>query len=127
MKFWEAIKALEDGNKIRCKDWPGGYYLYAQLNVYDERILVDEECRAIFSAIHVDKEWEIYQDPVKTYSFMESMELLKEGKKVKRKEWHSGWLTIERSCICHQDEYMDPAPRHFYLKDIEASDWVVVE
>lgn len=65
MKFWEAIKALEEGQKIRCVDWPKDEYIYLKREGGTPRIC--DETDGIF-AIHCfspHDNWEIYEEPKK--------------------------------------------------------------
>ena len=60
MKLWEAMKALEDGKKVRRIDWAPNEYIY--LDSYNEVInnygtSADKE---ILDNIYMT--WEIYKD-----------------------------------------------------------------
>jgi hypothetical protein len=59
MKIWEALKALEEGKKIRCIDWEEGeYYFRSGVNILNEKlnILVD------MSAENINGVWELYEE-----------------------------------------------------------------
>ena len=57
MKFWEAMKALEEGKKVRKKDWDEWKYLH--LN--DSNCIVNEvDMYVCINLIHINDDWEIY-------------------------------------------------------------------
>lgn len=57
MKFWEAMRELQEGKKVRNKDWAEEQYIYltADNEIFDEQ---DIECCFNF----IGSEWEIYDD-----------------------------------------------------------------
>ena len=64
MKFWQAMKALEEGKKVRRRNWEHGEYIEWEdcdinNNVTDEKGIVFE-----LSTLYCvdDNEWEIYDD-----------------------------------------------------------------
>lgn len=60
MKFWEAMKAMEEGKKVRNKDWMEEFYicLNEDNDILDER---DAVCDLNFIG-EKGSEWEIYDD-----------------------------------------------------------------
>lgn len=60
MKFWEAMKAMEEGKKVRNKDWMEEFYIYLNEDndILDER---DAVCDLNFIG-EKGSEWEIYDD-----------------------------------------------------------------
>jgi hypothetical protein len=118
MRFWEAMKAIEEGKKVRQVDWEKEDYIYI-LN-----FTIRNESHE-YGNIHIDyrgieKEWELYQEPVKTYTFQEIIPFLKEGKKVKRKNSHMCeclYLDVDGD-LCHS------FPK---IEDLEATDWILVD
>lgn len=60
MKFWEAMKEMEKGKKVRNKDWTDEQYIYltADNEIFDEH---NNECYLNFIGTK-DSEWEIYDD-----------------------------------------------------------------
>ena len=60
MKLWEAIKALEEGKKVRAVYWSESLYVYKDL--YGNYIT--EEGISLFdsSLLNKDAEWELYDD-----------------------------------------------------------------
>jgi len=110
MKFWEAMKALEEGKSVRCNLFGEGRY------VSDGHSL-SAACSALFLSLHeiMNADWKVYEEPVPTYSFMEMIDLLKKGKKFKR-EGSICIVEIGRTDVIG-----------FMLHDIEANDWILVE
>lgn len=123
MKFWEAMREMQENNKaVRCKRWYPESHAYLTLSGV---VLYQVMGRLDMFAM---EEWEIYQEPEKTYSFMEIVPLLKEGKTFKRKKAHSDYnlyLKLRGLCQgrlfwkCGREALMD-------ISDIEADDWVEV-
>lgn len=83
MKFWEAMKALEEGKKVRGKSW-------------DQDLWADSDSTRIYFTFSSasKEEWEIYAEPEKMYSFMEAIEGMGKRKKFRR---YSLW---------NEDEYI---------------------
>lgn len=111
MKFWEAMKALEEGKRIRPKGWDRELGLHIQKDFKH----------------WIDTEWELYEEPQQTFSFMEMIAKLKEGKRFRRKVWdaedslelHSSGTVDFSSTLCYT---WDPS-----LSDFEATDWIEVK
>ena len=60
MKFWEAMKALQEGKKVKYSKWDYGFI---QLNEYG--VIVDE-CKAHIEwavILNISEEWEIVEEP----------------------------------------------------------------
>ena len=58
MKFWEAVREMQDGKKIRRKTWDDGDYIYMN---YGE--LIDERDKQYsINYVFNDDEWEIYDE-----------------------------------------------------------------
>lgn len=58
MKFWEAMKALEEGKKVRRNDWPFGEYITLENSSFFN------ENRKYYSLTRSDG-WELYEEPKK--------------------------------------------------------------
>jgi hypothetical protein len=114
MKFWEAMKALDEGKKVRLKKWILDIYLdkYAAYS-----FIFPYDC---------SDEWELYEEPVKTYSFSEIFPFLKEGKQCKRKNSPS-CLFIRDGRLVQEDDRVIFHCIYISLEDLEATDWIVVE
>lgn len=114
MKFWEAMKALEEGKKVRNINWDKEGFIYLdEYSVCDENNFdVDD---SVIDGYFVTSEWEIYKEPVKTYTFLEMIEQVKFGKSAYRKDW----LVTRRAISKDVGD--------FSIEDTEAKDWIVVE
>lgn len=57
MKFWEAMKEMGKGKKVRSKNWSEKQYIYltADNEIFDEH-------NSKYYFIFTDSEWEIYDD-----------------------------------------------------------------
>ena len=119
MKFSDAMKALEEGKEVRCIRWPSKDKC-SHGNLYTA--LVSHE------PIDYALEWEIYQEPEKTYTFMEVVEGLKDRQKFKRLCWH--YANIDYiECIEEDIRAFSGNYYHLYslsLSDILSKDWIRV-
>ncbi len=119
MKFWEAMKALEEGKKIRCKEWPS--------NVWDSKYGTNGS-HLLSLDVYSSHEWELYEEPLVTLSFAEVVIRLKEGKKFRRLSWNKGfYIHISRMkndlVYCFTNE----GTQYVYIMtigDIDATDWI---
>jgi len=60
MKFWEAMKALEEGKSVRLKEWPSSAYWSFKQTGYLGMTVVD-------LLVLASKEWEFYEDFYKNH------------------------------------------------------------
>lgn len=68
MKFWEAIKAISEGHKVRVIGWPVGIYVHmGQKEILDSNNEPWKECMYFGSTLCLKLEWEIY-NPKLMYS-----------------------------------------------------------
>lgn len=115
MRFWEAMKALEEGEAITPKSHP--------FPINKESLSKDMECQAL---TYWNDEWELYEEPEKQLTFAEVVKGLKEGKRFKRKGWHSDiYLNARESTtrvILENSSY-----HTLVIEDFEATDWVEVQ
>lgn len=119
MKFSEAMKALEEGKEVRCIRWPSQHKC-SHGNLYTA--LVSHE------SIDYALEWEVYQESEKTYTFMETVKGLKEGKRFKRLGWENDDAYIVSYKEWNGSVAMEGKDRNnFIIKDFEATDWVEVK
>ncbi|SRR5258706_14063615 len=119
MKFSEAMKALEEGKKVNFSEWPK--------NIYWEKENLSESLFWPDCAYRIDrlmsKDWELYDDSPKL-SFSEVVKGLKEGKRFKRKSWHSFiFVHQEMGLLRNQEGYTF----QWDLEDFEADDWEQVK
>lgn len=118
MRFHEAMKLLEEGKKVRCKEWVEEYFISSS----EENL---SEGMDIFW-FH-EKEWELYEEPKKTYTFAEVVRGLKEGKKFTRKGWGDVFVKLENHMIFSYTGDACLGIRWFsFIEDLEATDWVEV-
>lgn len=61
MKTWEAMKALEEGKKVRQVDWEPDEYIVINFKYSTDSKIVDEKGNPSYIQL-VDYEWEIYDD-----------------------------------------------------------------
>ena len=62
MKFHEAMKALEEGKKVRGPSWPKGEYIMSPSK--PEGLIMDNFGNpANANCFHVSPLWEIYEEP----------------------------------------------------------------
>lgn len=66
MKFWEAMKALEEGKKVRCTEWLPA--LYIDLSFFKE----NDGLNAI-ECSDFKGDWELYKEPEPTFSSKDSL------------------------------------------------------
>jgi hypothetical protein len=57
MKTWEAIKALEEGKKVRKRDWNKNWYVF--MNEDGDYI---DECDCVYGFDHKCEDWELCDD-----------------------------------------------------------------
>jgi hypothetical protein len=89
MKFWEAMKAMEEGKKVRCTCWAKDSYV-------DQGSLTQGEVFSI--GLLMNEKWELYEETLTFLSFAQVMQGLKEGRKFRRKSWkgniYIGWHNV---------------------------------
>lgn len=118
MKFSAAIKALEEGKKIRCCLWEKGEF-WSSYSTFKE---VWSDCEYRVKRM-MKEEWELYEEPQKTYSFAEVVKGLREGKKFRRTKDHISMDARENGSVQYSGVGL---ARGFFLEDFEATDWVEV-
>ncbi len=132
MKFWEAMKALQEGKKVRCKDWDNksfydyrpDYFLHSDMlfspgNLCSHQFSDDEILYC---------QWELYEEPRQSISFMEVVQGLKTGKRYKRPLWEDG-KSFGPTCYCKNHVRINlygGEPWDLEIEDLEATDWVEV-
>ncbi len=119
MKFSEAMRELENGKKVRKKNWSA--------NEYISKNGADDGLEFMFvQSLCVDYEWELYEEPGQLLSFQVVIKGLKEGKRFRRINW-SDLLGIESSEVDDVTWVSDGKRFSLNLQDIEANDWVEVK
>lgn len=119
MKFWEAIKALQEGHPVRAKWWHK-----------DNFVTLDtiENCHW-FGPIHwrdaVD-DWEVYEEAVQLLSFQEMVKGMKEGKRFARRNWlQKAFVFLSGEAVFFQSEEGDLLA--WTIDDFEMNDWIEVK
>lgn len=114
MKFYEALKALDEGKKVRVKTWhnKNAYVMQDFPHAIDNEGRPWETAHFFMGESNKQLEWEIYEKPPKPYTFMEVVKGLKEGKRFRRKYWN---------------ELLFGAPPFLSKEDFEATDWIEVK
>lgn len=120
MKFWEAMKLFDEGKKVRCVDWPVGDFVgYGSLHL----ALMNHD------RLSYAKQWELYSEPVKTFTFSDVVKGLKDGKRFKRKGLSEACLVCVNGGL-YWKTYSSPcSPLQFWntsIEDLEAKDWIEV-
>ena len=71
MKTWEALKAVDEGKKIRRNWWVKGMYIYKDKSSYHDKPIYVMYCRRIFGSQDIEAfrwdemfvdDWEIYEE-----------------------------------------------------------------
>jgi len=111
MKFWEALKALEEGKWVSRKHFDR----FKPIRNLSEMAFFLADCCVDEMVNRLNAEWELYEEPKRTYSFMEVVQGLKEGKMFRRR-YMQGFLRKETLHFAS-----------FKIEDFEATDWEEVE
>jgi hypothetical protein len=123
MKFWEAMKALEEGKKVRCLKWIKNEFIFKDPK--HGFISDNDDIWKGPSGYWICEEWELYEEPVKTYTFTEAIQLMKQGKCIKRKDW-IGFIREQGDSHLYWNRLgvgrFSPT-----IEEIEATDWIIVE
>lgn len=119
MKFWEAMKAMEDGKKVTWSGFNNGTYI--------DKSNIGFLCLGDFYLKDlIGNEWELYEEPVQMFSFAEVVNGMKQGKKYKRKDWQLKYHFVIQ---VHDNHFFDQHGDQFYLNisHVEATDWIEVK
>lgn len=120
MKFWEAMKALEEGEKVRCKG------CYPTMYIHKDGDNTRDKDPCLYWTRYCHKEWEVFVGPEKSYTFMEAVKGLKEGRKYRRPVWREG-CTLESGGTDRIVCFTDVGPAIFTTDEFEAIDWIEVK
>lgn len=120
MKRWEAIKALEDGHKVRKVHWDKDYYLFMD----GEKRIVNKfntNCGGEFTR---EEDWAIWEEPGHDWEWAKQQ--LRNGKKVKRKSNIDTFYLDRFGCIIMVGEPGEKdEPKYHFIDDDTATDWVL--
>ena len=122
MKFWEAMKALSEGKKVRIITWePNDKWVCNEgMTGWLYQAARDRDCN----------EWEIYEEPVKTFSFMEMVDHFEKYKmqgKFKRPHWEDGKFFFVDAYNHARINFYGGEPWYTFVDDIRATDWIQVK
>ncbi len=121
MKFWEALKELEQGKRICHTHFNDILKTKEQLSRFLANCCPD----AILS--HLCADWEVVEEPKPTFSFMEIVGLIKKETEFKRPHWQKGkYFFLDEDGYIRLNIY-GGKPHHLTIEDIEANDWVEVD
>ena len=122
MKFWEAMKALQEGQKVRHNLMEPRAYL--QILENGELLRYRTESYSPLMA-YISAEWELYEEPVHMLSFQAVIKGLREGKSFARKGWSSDLaLFVMGHEIYPRSKF---GIQTLHMEDFEANDWEEVE
>lgn len=120
MKFWEAMKALDEGKMVRAECFCENQ----ALEIFEGEVGYKEgsgSCN-IFSVFN--EEWEIYEEPKSCLTFGEVVAGLKEGKKFRRPSWDNFEEIGLYGKSILRGTLRDYCP---IVEDFEANDWEQVK
>ena len=126
MNFFEAVKALEDGEKIKNTYWTETKYIYLDKTLGFVKNQDDQD--STLSLSHPNEDiWEIYREPEEFFSFVEACAMLKAGLKMKRKNCSNKILqgTITPILFLVENGIFHAIP--ICIDDVLAEDWVEVK
>ncbi len=125
MKFWEAMRELRDGKKVRCCNWEKGWYV--DIHTESMHYLFGHWKKSIQS------EWELCQEPIRMVSFSEMVAGLRRGKKFRKHSWTGQpylWITLENRPDSENfivfECGLTTNPYQFTMFDFEGTDWIEV-
>lgn len=118
MKFYEALKTLEEGKKIRCVQWDKSDYW----NITDSDAKIWNDC-FYRTKLAILCNWEIYDEL--GLCFSEIIEGLKNGKHYRRKSWNTEAYIKCSILSCEVTDHWDLFFK-FTIDDIAAKDWECV-
>ena len=124
MKFWEALKELEDGKMIRRR-----HFTHMLPMKYIDLVKFLTKCIEDEVNSHLSAEWDVFEEPSKTISFLEMKDGLKEGKKFRRKHAKGWWIGVDERFGRHGYiiNQITGLVAGFNIDDIEATDWIEVK
>ena len=111
MKFWEAMKAVDDGMTVKIKVLD---------KAHPFRHIVGADWFALLAS-----EWELYEETKMTCTFREVVEGLKQDKKFRRKGWISS-VYIQASPYLKIVTLQNSGSECLSIEDYEATDWIDV-
>lgn len=142
-EIMERLKTLENDSKLDPKvTWSDYEY------ILKEKIILEKRCEQIEEKLKVDKYAEEFnfrlnelerfmrgeligvtfvKEKKEGLSFGEAFKLMKQGKKLTHVGFAKGWIFLDREMFRYDDTYESEKSYSLDVKDIEATDWMVVE
>lgn len=118
MKFWEAMRLLQEGRKVRAVDW--------EEDVYIANNLLPVTYWSISSRT-IQKEWELYEEPEQLWSFAQVLDLIGLGGKFARKAWGKTDIYLTESKQTGRLFLANNSYHTLTKEDYLANDWYRVE
>ena len=130
MTFLEVLEHAEKGKWIRRKEWSFDSFLILSIT---RRMLLDRsgDIRIFKIEDYKADDWEVY-DNRKYFNLSKAMQLLKEGKKVSRKDWgDNGYLSVDdiKTTGSNNEKLITVLLAAVLLgtESLEVEDWYLVE
>jgi hypothetical protein len=118
MRFLEAMRALEEGAKVRRACWNKSEFIQrgSDGTIFDETKSNTFNIEEWFFG-----EWELYEEPKRTLCFLEVLQGLKKGKRFARNgAYVSIVLSQDGKNLCH----CIGGRMNLNMDDFEATDWM---
>jgi hypothetical protein len=129
MNFFEAMDALEDGDKIKNAKWTNTEYVYLD---DADGLLKDHDNKhvsLVMASSFKEDSWELYEKHETFLFFCEVLPLLLEGKRFKKKDWADGYIFLltKAGHIFYRNENSDETTRWTpRIGDLLENYWVEV-
>ena len=127
MKFEKMIEKLKKCKKVRKVIWKEHEYIELKNNNLRDY----DNCSYSFQGIDLFAEWELYQEPVKTFDFAQAKEALEKAGRVSRLAWlndrnpkNTDYLFMgQYGIIYNRDSEGKNTSYSLDLSDLNATDW----
>lgn len=119
MKFWEAMKALEEGKKVCLWKLPSYKFDSVKRMILEFTNRDGDTVAELFNS-----GWELFEEPEQLLSFADVVKGLREGKRFRRKAWVNEFAAISGDRIVESEEEGTEFLITMRIKDFEADDWV---
>lgn len=119
MKFYEALKTLEEGKTIIRSDFPMYIKTKEQLCIFISKCSNEQEVDK-----YINGEWDIFEHPC--IGFQEMIIGLKQGKAYRRKSWGNESFYMIYGHFTNAIIFSDYSKHILTIDDFMATDWVCV-
>lgn len=128
MKYWEALKAAEEGKKVRMSSWNSNMYLYKSNNE-EYRLKNYDSYMNIYAPDEVElyADWEIFVEKV---TFSKALEALLEGKKITRADNKYDYLCKDSEygiVVLSMDHTYMKAVNSISVEELLCDSWIILE